>query len=119
MGTSTNAYLYYGFDFMDQESGIDPFYDREEFESYEDMPYEIIHRLEKETTAKVEIDSHCSDEYPIFFVYTSMRMAWRGESAEIDDLTIHPSWDEEIRKFCEQWGIPFQQPKWRLASYWG
>lgn len=117
MGTSTNAYLYYGFDILDREGGIDLL---EEQEKFEDMhEYEILSKLGKETTAKVEIDAHCHHEYPILFVSTKTYTAWRGESTSIDSFEIDPSWDEEIRKFCEQWNIPFQQPKWRLASYWG
>lgn len=76
----------------------------------------------KELLGDVEIDTHCSGEYPIYFVtYKPWQLrAWRGESKKVppfprDSVVV----DAAVQEFCEFLELPFRQPEWRLASYVG
>ena len=70
-----------------------------------------------------KIDDHCSNEYPIYFVTLKAKSAkaWRGKHVEITPelLTVTENEVNQLKEFCKDMGIEWQEPKWYLASYWG
>jgi len=150
MGTTTDAYLFYGFTIYDPEEGegeMPPWMDDESDEgslewedvlatklglSKPDGAY-IDHEGEYRTYWKERgklaegagcvVDTHCSGEYPIYFVALKDKYfrASRGNPTEIDmgSMVITSMEKEKLRRFCELLEIPWQEPKWYLASYWG
>lgn len=72
----------------------------------------------------VEIDSHCSSEYPIPLVAIaeSKKRAWRGQPIAVESLAVDPSWTSRLDEFCRTMGITppeGQKPQWWLASDMG
>lgn len=121
MGVSTDAILFYGFTFYDQDSGAP-----EGFEHLEGAAEDAWTFHNWSTDSKyVEIDTHCSNGSPMYFVSVKKPgwVAWRGRAVEIDPAVMGDAaqrlWDLQIKEFCEEHNIPYQQPKWFLASYWG
>lgn len=143
MGTSTDAYLFFGFSFSDQEVGQDTpdWLD-------EDMEWEAIYaerhdginkpdvvyighehvystywqaKREAAERASCEIAFHCSGDYPIWFVALqgTRFVASRGDEVEVKLPNIHEEQITEMRAFCELLGIKWKEPKWLLVSYWG
>lgn len=156
MGTSTNAYLYYGFDFYDpdeheenevvhgEESWDDLYMTKigkgNDSRLYEDELYkrpandpermaeekkrDAYWERKKEEIQKlggIMIDSHCHHEHSVYFVCAEFVSASRGNPVEVPDPLPTPDKDkiERMREFCKIMGIEWQEPSWRLASYWG
>ena len=121
MGVSTDAILFYGFTFYDQDAGAP-----EGFEHLEaaDKDARMFHNWSTDSK-HVEIGTHCSNGSPMHFVCVKEPgwVARRGYAVEVDPEAVsamtRPLWDMQIKMFCEEHNIPFQQPKWFLASYWG
>lgn len=72
----------------------------------------------------IDIDIHCYIDCPTYFVCLkrSHSYASRGYPSEVDPSLLTSITDEEIqemKEFCEFLGIPWQEPKWYIASYWG
>jgi hypothetical protein len=76
----------------------------------------------------VEIGTHCSGEYPMYFVAVKATVirAWRGRPMDLSGRLIRTQgiyeegeWCKLIRDFCARWDIPHEEPRWYLASYWG
>jgi hypothetical protein len=118
MGVSTDAYLFFGFDFCNPE---------EEGETliWEDLGYgwedEWLKELFGDEPLKCQIDIHCNSEYPIYFVHVKGRIhrAFRGSPTVIENLDVSEEDIENLKEFCKVTGIEYQEPKWILASYWG
>lgn len=151
MGTSTNGILFFGFDFCNEDEGDElPFDDWEDHYAekmglIDDSGYwtdEGDHAfppgperdaaekrwhayLDKKTKlvkkAGVEIDSHCSGEYPIYYVCTQQVVARRGypEKLKLEEMEVTEEEIQKLRAFCELMGIKWKKPSWVLASYWG
>lgn len=72
---------------------------------------------------KIEQGNYCSGEYPMYYVALSRhhRQASRGDPLQVDPMKlIVTEHDVQIlREFCEKAGLPWKDPKWWLASYWG
>ena len=124
MGTSTDAYLYYGIEVWDTDNQpeiSDELAERlQEFETEDGLDIDFY--IEQNLNVKgVEYDSHCHCEYPMYFIHTKKFSAWRGDPTDINlkDLTIDPKWNDKLKKACEQLGFEYEEPSWRLASYWG
>lgn len=145
MGVSTDAILFYG---IPLEEDTPAYLTRGKL-SISDDHYEInedwkhlkrppepesddIHNAEwdvwreqirdcEESIQHVEIGIHCSLDYPMYYLHGRQFMAYRGDVDEIDPakLITTPEEDAVIREFCEQYGIPYKQPKWYLVSCWG
>lgn len=123
MGQSTDAYLYFGFDFYDAESGLGSapeWGDDRDWASWayaEKLPQETKDKLKE---LNIEIDCHCSGDYPVYFICTkeSFTRAWRGYPKEAK-MDAGENAIGRIGHACELLGIEFQEPKWWLASYWG
>jgi hypothetical protein len=149
MGQSTDAILFYGIDYGEDldldtliaESGLkmeDPAFKdlyalkvgivapKVEWSENPEVKTAYIsywnQKREASEKAKCELSSHCSDECPMYFVYvkTAYQRAHRGYPVEIETLmVVKPEWREELKEYCELTGLPFKEPKWHLASYWG
>lgn len=85
---------------------------------------------ERERAAKerlgVQIDTHCSGNYPMYLLAAKIITASRGDAKDIDlaSLTSQPvseDWDEKLRAALQALGITPNQDKakWLLCSYWG
>lgn len=122
MGVTTDAYLYFGFDFYDEENGIeDP-----EIEQHiqkmcsDDGWYDLT-----KDHPHIDVNYHCSHDYPVWFICIeqTLHTAKRGHPVEMDlNKLRHLDASENraiLKTFCDQHGIPWQEPKWILASYWG
>jgi len=133
MGTSTDGILFYGIDL-----GEDGLYETRENWEHEDWDDEFRKRTGtplypdetwieagKETSAKwgVTLGIHCSYDYSCDYVALIDRnySAARGypEILTPEMLTVPDDADEKIKAFCELMGIPYEQPRWHLASLWG
>lgn len=143
MRTSTDAILFYGFEYHNSE-------DRLYLPEFEEL-YE--HDIEKMYAAKMgivepkcdytkELDHlysaywerkrelfkatglvyghHCHSEYPAYYIAIKQTSASRGYPQIVLPDLINKEVDEtKLKEFCEVVGIPYQQPKWTLCSYWG
>jgi hypothetical protein len=142
MGQSTDAILFWGFhadegewdEFIGDEEGDSNWeaayaakkgepapaveYDTEENKALHSAHWEREHKLI--AAEPCEVDSHCSGDCPMPFVCVkaSKTTAWRGDPKEIASLAVGPTWESELRGFCALMGIPWQEPKWWLASDW-
>jgi hypothetical protein len=147
MGQSTDAYLFFGFDFHDGESSDDDlWYDAADILLNDwDEEYAVRRGTPRPTMAYEEnkdahrafwdaknklveesgctINTHCSGEYPVFFVCIteSYLRASRGYPTEVPEGHTVPAegWVDKLKAFCEVMGITWREPKWYLASYWG
>jgi hypothetical protein len=119
MGTSTNAILYFGFDFCDVDEGDALPWGEDEDE------YEAVSKKfgSDRSNCACIIDRHCYIDSPIFFVALKRNVftAYRGMPSTVDigELKVSEEEIQQLRSFCETMGIAWQEPKWRLASYWG
>jgi hypothetical protein len=142
MGVSTDAILFWGFSGGEDEEG-ESWYRaelREDWEAvyadkvgmcppdaaYDPANSEVWRGYWREKRAViaaggVEIDQHCSSEHPIPFVAitASVIRASRGQMKPVAPLAAGGDWAEKLRAFCDLLGIPWQEPSWWLASYWG
>lgn len=137
MGTNTDAILFYGFHHPDGEgweeilgddwedklaeaSGVvEPTSEFTDVTRQEHMAY-WTKKQEICTAEPCEVDDHCSGDYPMQFVCVkeSKTKASRGYPEEIKALVESPRWYGELRAFAEKMGIPWQEPKWWLVSWW-
>ena len=88
-------------------------------DKYYDEEREIMAKLTFD--GKIGINFHCHGDYPMYFVHTNTHSASRGYPMEIKPENMELYEDEEImlKTFCTIMDIPYQDPKWILASYWG
>lgn len=126
MSTSTDAYLCFGVkvpeEFIEAFEGQG---DEDEYEAEKlrnPLGY-MTYSGEDETVNGITITLVChqSDDYPEYIVAPkgSVTWAWRGEPQEVKSLEVAASWPAAIQAFCEKHKIPFERPRWLLASYWG
>lgn len=124
MGQSTDGIVFYGYWFSD---------DHEDNEHLEEVA------LEQSSNARVQIGTHCSDDYPMYYVYVgaSQVTAWRGYPQPLDQERINESriasWDLELQQFAiehgltapgtvageKDWDDKTSEVGWWLVSYWG
>lgn len=133
MGVSTNGILVFGIqlpeeetpDFLEDFDGdFDSF-----LNSLSGLPKwrEEGHDFEKDRAFResfpVDLLSHCSYDYPMFIlaVRGTEKTAYRGDPKIIDpsSLVVSPDKIEELRKFCDEYDIEWEEPKWYLCSMWG
>lgn len=135
MGMSTDAILFYGIAYTEEEfdtdaiaqlHGIDTddpdyYFDQDELfikaSGLEGEDYKVTRKAEKESMC--EIGQHCSSTYPMRYVcYSpSHSMAHRGYVKDIQLIQSEAVWDEKIKSYCDLMKIPYRQPGWHLASY--
>lgn len=129
MGTSTDAILFYGFSFEDDDA---PEWIEEGEETWEEK-YAIAHGVNPENHKKAwdianqspcELNYHCYIDYPMYLIAIKKTKitANRGGPEEISEkhFKTEKSWDKEIRDFCKILGVtPPEKFGWYLVSYWG
>lgn len=153
MGTSTNAYLMYGYDLGDADGwkiqGIDEYEPWEpewldEGEGLHGSAEKLLlaavgftetdwhadgyfdRKKAAEEQAGVEIESHCSGEYPMYVLSAKKITAYRGDVKTVDFAALQAhvldaDLDGKLARACDVLGLrPVQeQPAWLLCSYWG
>ena len=154
MGTSTNAYLMYGYDLGGGDSGwrvqgIDEYDDWEPewLNESEGLAESALNKLRAaagftETDWRadgyfgrrnaideqlgVEIESHCSGDYPMYILAAKKFTAYRGDvkaldAAELVAMVADEDLDGKLARALEV--LAFRpvdkRPKWLLVSYWG
>lgn len=130
MGQSTDALLFYGFLLKEEDV---PWGDEDPERwlvkqlglgspSEQDPGYWARKRQALADLA-CTIETHCSGEYPMFAVIIkgTRSAAHRGDPVRFSpaNLTIDPQWDAQLRAFATTFNLPFEEPSWLLASYWG
>lgn len=105
MGLSTDAYLYYGFD-------IDHRIVQREDDVY-------MYLCGKASFCGLDLDFHCSGQFPIYFVHAKMYAASRGYPEKIITLEVDETWNAKFKNFCQLIGHEYIEPDWLLASYIG
>lgn len=146
MGVSTNAIMAFGFDLgeelpesfqpyieaLDEEEGsegeleIDDLLacaygvELPEFGSDEDYGVYEMKRLAALAHCHVDIITHCSGEYPMYFL--ALRgtnfTAYRGTPALVVQRDILQTDIDAMRAFCEKHAIAWQEPGWHIFSMW-
>lgn len=121
MGVSTNAYLYYGFDFFDVEEPADDVPDWMASESRE-IDSVIRDRFGGKLPDNIRVSLHGSHDCLIWYVCIkeSLKIASRGyplviQPSELRDMIC---WSLDLKEFCNKVGIPWKKPQWVLASWW-
>ena len=138
MGISSDAMLFYGFSAED-EGVWDDLEDMEWEELYAEKkgikPPEVAYSdatraewsaywdktREARAAEPCEMACHCSDGCAIPYVYIKSThvTASRGYPQEVKTLEINPAWRGQLKAFCDLMGIPWQEPKWYIASWMG
>jgi len=74
----------------------------------------------------VEIETHCSGDYPMYVLSAKRITAYRGDVETIDFIALEAEVQEsdadaKLQAALDALGVrPLQaQPKWLLCSYWG
>lgn len=124
MGVSTNAILFFGFTFSGEDEILG--------EATEEQKEALQAKLNEEddyfydickNNPNVGVDYHCHSEFPMHYVYHKAfhLVAHRGyeEVVDLGRMTGMVAMQAQLKAFCEEHGIPWQQPRWTLASYWG
>jgi len=119
MGISTDAHLGYGIVFSQEE--LDAQLTEEEFENEEETKlWEHDEELEK-MGLKIFYFGHMSSK-PNGMGICVKETYFTGdpyENTEIDMPEINMEWKVKLQKACELVGLPYRQPKWNLAVYYG
>ena len=139
MGVSTDAILAFGFDLGEElpESlmGDNEHFDFDEwFESqvfdvsppdHEDYQRDWPEYWQAKRSAiaalPYEVITHCSYDYPMYFLAArgSDTRAKRGYPAGVSTPDVAPATIEAMRKFCDDYGIQWERPRWMIFSLWG
>jgi hypothetical protein len=126
MSTSTDAMLFYGYVWTDEESP--PWSSDDESGDDEDEEDRYARRAgfgKGLARAKCEIVHHCSDSCIMYgvAVKSTVTTAWRGSPKKIDPAKMapKPEWADALRSYCEHMGIKTgnRKPAWHLVSWWG
>lgn len=136
MGQSTDALMAFGFDLgeelpeifaTDAEDGFDadefllrdydagvPDWTPDRPTDYWCKKYEALAKL------PVDIITHCSGEYPMYFlaVRGTNRRAYRGAPIVAEQYQIGEDQIAALRAFCDKHGIEWQEPRWHIFSMW-
>lgn len=106
MGQSTDAILFYGYVWDNDEA---------------EMPEAAKNLYGKDEP--VLLSSHCSGDYPMPYVYmqsTEIR-AWRGSPKPVVSLDVQSDWNSKLTTFIERFEIDTSDakgPGWFLVSMW-
>lgn len=137
MSTSTDGILFFGFTFFEEDSGEDfpeCLTEADGWEAYFAAQHGCVREEEKEDSYKdyyerkkaletaepCTIRMHGGEGCFAHFVAIkkSLVSASRGYPVNVTCLTEEPEWRKQLEDFCKLMNIPFQEPKWFLASLW-
>lgn len=108
----------YVHDYIKRNEGIEAW--KQENRAALDEWYAVRQAIEKEFG--VELDSHCSGDYPIPYLAAKQYTARRGYPVPVDatDLAAAPDWDARLDRWLSEMGVekPNPAPRWWLVSYW-
>lgn len=100
------AILFWGFDFPDRP----------------DRPPVPEHRLQTVISHGCKVDFYGKPANVRFFYVTvaasELRIPYTRQIHKLSPPTIAPDWDEQLRQFCQETNIEWQQPGWHLATLW-
>ncbi len=137
MGVSTDAIVAFGFDLGEDlpqsllpDDDGDDYFDFEEWYlakvgiEYQETDETGEYRKAREealASCPVEIITHCSYDYPMYFLaLTGTRTtASRGCPQEIDPERVADDRILEMCRFCQWAGVDWVEPKWQVFSVWG
>jgi len=149
MGVSTDGLLFYGFEVGGAESDVDHLnylrlydnYKQERTQEEIDETWKTLDNdygdsdlgdgdngldfLQKQGRYPgIKLVNSCSGDYPVLYLTheKTYTRASRGYPKEIDVPSLQSkasSVIEELKQFCLDMHIPWQEPKWLLGSYWG
>jgi hypothetical protein len=145
MTVSTDAMLYYGFTFLDEDEN-DPPWKKEDDEDYDvedwlceklggptppasEWSEELQEEFSNYWKAKrkfieelpIMIGWHCYIDEPMYFICIrdSHHKASRGYPQKLGgDVVSLLGWNVVMREYCDRLGINWQKPQWELASVW-
>lgn len=128
MGVSTNAILAFGFDLGEElpdafTADEDEYFDWWEWIckhlGIEDEDYAVRQAAIK--AFPMDMITYCSNEYPMYFIAVSgtKQTTRRGDVDEVEFTSVSADEIQALREFCDKTGIEWQEPRWRLMSYWG
>ncbi|GGW98962.1 hypothetical protein [Streptomyces chartreusis] len=110
-GTDVELRLLASVGFTETDWSADGYYDR---------------KREAEARLGVELEFHCSGDYPMYLLTAKSITAYRGDAKEIDFAALQAETeqagaDAKLRAALEALELrPTQeQPRWLLCSYWG
>ncbi len=116
MGTSTDAILFFGYVWDDDEVEIP----EEVAETY------CYGNVEK---YPVQVGHHCSGDYPMPYIFIAKTQieAYRGSPKQVPMLTLanktvaeEKRWVKMLSDFCDEHDIEHpDNAGWHLVSYWG
>ena len=93
-----------------------------------DWTVDGYHQREREAKARlgVELETHCSGDYPMYLLIAKGITVYRGDVKKIDFAELAAEVqakgaDEKLRAAVQALGITPKQerPQWLLCSYWG
>lgn len=136
MGVSTDANLFFGYDFEEDYDKILPWNRGEYYNDIdfwwveangieqEKMSSDFMTKWIRENPLPVKIVEYCSSEVPMYmlvvpgFGWTS----WRGRCSTIEPekMKIPQEKIDIMKSFMDEFEIPHEgEPKWLLTSYYG
>lgn len=131
MGVSSDGLLLFGFSVGDDDKPPDWLFDPEdedadalEFDDFvcgiSDLPADAPYEARKAfiDACPAELVLYCSYDYPMYVltVRGTTKRAYRGDLNEVGDLTVEPERIAAFKAWCETNDIPYEEPKWFLAS---
>lgn len=132
MGVSTDGILVFGIDLGEEELEFlhDFENDFDEFlhslsglPDYGEPGHDYVKDRDFVNSYPVDLVWHCSYQYPMYIlaIRGTETTAARGYPQKIDpsSLVVANEKIEFLKKFCETYGIEWQEPKWYLCSMWG
>lgn len=127
MGMDADGIFVYGF-YVGGEEGLPEWMGDDEGFDFDDLiagpyvagcDYKARHATIEACPAElVTFCSYDNPEYILALRGTKKSCSW-GESIEITSLDVDPARVAALKAWCEEKGIPWEQPKWLLASMWG
>ncbi len=81
--------------------------------------YALRHKALEE--CPVELIYHCSLDYPMYILGLKghVHRARRGYPEVVESLEVDPVMLARAQEYCKMAKIPFESPRWLLASLWG
>ena len=136
MSETTDAILFYGYNLGSDEEGWrieevdkDGWLQSDWYTPYgdTDFPEEAAKRLQTGTgVAGVEVDFHCSSDYPMYFLSAHTVTAHRGSAIALDPTVLETQrvaedWDGKLVAALAVMGMTPKErdPRWLIVSYWG